>query len=57
MKITLTCPVCGHSWECGYLKWLFSAVFHRINFKEFRDYRKTKCPYCGTKSFIKKSKI
>ena len=49
-----TCPTCGKTFEKNYWKWLFTAIFHKFSFKELRDYRKTKCPYCGTKTYMKK---
>ena len=49
-----TCPVCGETFEKNFWKWLFTTAFHWFNFKEWRDYRKTKCPYCGHKSYMKR---
>ena len=48
----LSCKVCGHQWTTSYLKWLFTTLFHRFSFKDMKDYRLTKCPYCGHKDYI-----
>ena len=45
MKVTLVCPLCRHSWQWNYLKWLWKAPFHFIF--RWRDCRLTECPCCG----------
>ena len=54
MLVILTCPRCGESFQISWLKWMFTAVFHRFSFREWRDYRYTKCPYCKQKSYMKR---
>ena len=60
MKAKLECPKCGHKWEYGYWQWIWKAQFHwlvfRCNPARIRDYRKTKCPNCGEKSWIAREK-
>jgi hypothetical protein len=40
--------------EIGFWKWMFTTAFHWFNFKKWKDYRKTKCPYCSKKSYMKR---
>ena len=58
MKVNLTCPECGFQWTWNYWCWIRKAQFHWLRFdkdtKRIRDYRRTKCPFCGTKSWIKR---
>ena len=58
--VKLKCHECHHTWEWSYIKWLFKAPFHWIGFDHRtgypRDFRKTKCPKCGTKSWIAHTK-
>jgi DNA-directed RNA polymerase subunit RPC12/RpoP len=56
MKAHLMCPRCGHKWIWDYWKWVLKAPFHMFDFKEWRDYRKTKCPVCEQKSWIFRNK-
>lgn len=49
----LYCSKCDTTFEMSYFKWLFTTLFHWFNFKEWKDYRKTKCPNCGQKSYMK----
>ena len=60
MKAKLECPKCGHVWEYGYWQWVWKAQLHWLVFKcnpaSIRDYRKTKCPNCGEKSWIARNK-
>ena len=52
----LVCPVCQNAWAEHYWKWIFKSPFHWFCFdvtqRRFRDFRKTTCPYCKTKSWI-----
>ena len=48
------CPHCGMIFEMNYLKWLFTTPFHWFSFRKMKDYRLTKCPYCGKKSYMRK---
>ena len=41
------CPECSHSFEIPFLKWLFIAPVH------YFGSRKTKCPNCGKKHWMK----
>ena len=58
-KRKLKCPKCEHEWECNYWKWVWKAPFHWLVLQKkplrIRDYRKTKCPNCGKKSWIASS--
>ena len=58
--IKLKCPECNHEWTTGYWRWVFKAPFHWLRYKGkkfgFRDFRKTKCPACGQKSWIASEK-
>ena len=54
MIVIFTCPKCNGSFQMRWSKWIFTTIFHWFNFKEMRDYRKTKCPYCGKKSYMKR---
>ncbi len=56
MKMKLSCPVCGHEWTIGYWKWIFTTLFHWFSFKKMKDKRYTKCPYCGHKSWMSRTK-
>lgn len=47
------CPKCNQDFEINWWKWMLTTVFHRFNFKEWKDYRKTECPCCGKKSYMK----
>lgn len=51
------CPHCGETWTMSYLRWVLTAPFHWFSVKEMRDYRKTKCPYCGKKGWLKAKRI
>ena len=53
----LVCPKCGHEWKMNYWKWVFTAPFHCVSFRTWRDTRKTKCPGCKQKSWITSEKI
>lgn len=48
------CPWCESTFEIGFWKWIFTSPFHYFNFKEMRDYRRTKCPYCGIKTYMRR---
>ena len=48
------CPNCGEMFQMNWIKWMFTTLFHWFNFKEWKDYRKTKCPCCGKKSYMRK---
>lgn len=48
------CPKCGKEFQMSFLKWIFTAPVHNFHMFEWRDYRNTKCPHCGKKSFIKR---
>ena len=50
------CPKCNQEFKMNYWKWIFTTIFHWFSFKELRDYRKTKCPLCGEKSWMKREK-
>ena len=50
------CPRCGKEFEMPYLKWIFTTLFHRYSFKEYKDYRLTKCPYWRQKTYMKRLK-
>ena len=50
------CPKCEKEFEMNYWKWIFTTLFHWFSFKKWKDYRKTKCPHCGEKSWIKRLK-
>ena len=54
------CPKCGHEWEWNYWTWIIKSPFHWIGIDPKvgypRDYRKTKCPKCGEKSWIASTK-
>ena len=60
MKVNLRCPSCGHTWQWGYFKWCFKAPFHWVGFDPAscrpKDFRKTTCPKCKTKTWISNSK-
>lgn len=56
--ITLKCPKCNKKFmfrNCWC--WIWKSPFHWLHWdkatKRIRDYRKTKCPCCGQKSWIK----
>ena len=36
------------------MRWEYLRNFSGYNFKEWRDYRKTKCPHCNNKVFVKR---
>jgi len=47
------CPKCHASFTIrGFWRWYFEAPFHWFNFKEWRDYRYTKCPHCQKRSLM-----
>lgn len=48
------CPKCNNKFEMNFWKWMFTTVFHWFNFQERRDYRKTKCPICGQRSYMRR---
>lgn len=52
MKV-FECPHCHHKWTMSYWKWILTAPFHKFKFKEWKDYRKTKCPHCQYKGWLK----
>ena len=54
-SIGLECPKCGYQWTTSYWKWVFKAQMHWFKWRERRDYRYTKCPSCGKRSWIKHS--
>lgn len=54
MMAIFTCSKCGESFQMSWWKWMFITVFHWFSFKEMKDYRLTKCPYCKEKSFMKR---
>lgn len=54
-KRKLQCPECGHTWEYGFWQWTLRAPFHEYVFFLKKDFRKTKCPKCGKKSWIARS--
>ena len=56
MKTNLTCPCCGYKWTIKYCKWIFTTLFHIFNFFSWKDYRYTRCPKCGEKSWIAREK-
>ena len=41
------CPECQKDFQMTRLKWLFTTAFHMFG------KRKTKCPNCGKKSWLK----
>ena len=50
------CPVCKHEFHLNFWVWLFTTPFHWFNFSDLRDYRKTKCPNCGQRHYMKREK-
>ena len=50
------CPKCEKSFKMNFFKWLFSTLIHSFSFKEWADYRLTRCPNCKEKSYIKREK-
>ncbi len=48
------CPNCGEMFQMNWWKWMFITAFHWFNIREWRDYRRTKCPCCGKKSYMRK---
>jgi len=56
MKVKLQCPECNHEWESNYWKWILKAPFHEFVFFRMKDYRRTKCPKCGKKSWIARTR-
>ena len=53
---TFICPECKKTFFKNYFVWLFTTPFHWFKFKEMRDYRRTKCPHCGKKVWVKRIK-
>ena len=51
-KVKLKCPNCEHEWDYSYFQWILKAPFHLFSFSKWKDFRKTKCPKCGKKSWI-----
>ena len=49
-----TCPNCNKTFEMNFWHWIFSTTFHWFDIFNFRDIRKTKCPHCGKKSYMKR---
>ena len=49
-----TCPNCGKTFEQNFWAWTMSTPFHVFDFVNFRDKRKTKCPECGKRSYMKR---
>lgn len=47
------CPHCGFVWTMSWFKWVLTSPFHWFSFKELKDYRKTKCPHCKKKGWLK----
>ena len=59
--VQLICPKCKSKFEFkSYWTWVWKAQFHLLGWdKETKciyDYRLTKCPFCGYKSWIKREK-
>jgi predicted RNA-binding Zn-ribbon protein involved in translation (DUF1610 family) len=53
MKLYFKCPECGEIYTIdSYWKWLFTTYVHCFDFVRRKDYRRTKCPHCGKKSFV-----
>ena len=53
LTLEFKCPKCKRRfWIKGYWKWIFNSLFHWFNFKEWADYRKTKCPHCMEKTYM-----
>lgn len=48
----LKCARCGHEWTWSWIRWVMSSPFHHFSFRKGKDFRKTKCPNCGVKSWI-----
>ncbi len=48
------CPQCNQNFEMNWWKWMFTTAFHWFSFREWKDYRKTKCPHCNNKVFVKR---
>ena len=48
------CPNCRTEFEMGFWKWMFSTAFHWFNFRELKDYRRTRCPHCHEKHYMKR---
>ena len=54
-SIGLECPHCGYQWTIKYWTWIFKAPMHWFKFRDWRDYRYTKCPSCKKRGWIKHS--
>ena len=59
--VKVICPNCGETIHFkNYWHWIWNTPFHWLWFdketKIIRDYRKTKCPHCGERSFMKRTK-
>ena len=52
--IKLTCPNCNKTFEMTFWNWIMTTPFHWFDFITFRDSRKTKCPHCGKKTYMKR---
>lgn len=48
------CPKCGKDFQMNFFKWILTTPVHNFCMFEWRDYRKTKCPHCGEKSYMKR---
>ena len=47
------CPNCHKSFSiAGFWRWYINAPFHQFSFKEWQDYRYTKCPHCEKRSLM-----
>ena len=58
-KINLICPKCGHEFSFkNYWHWVWHSPFHWLMLETIADrpyeIRKTKCPHCGKKSWMRK---
>ena len=57
VRIYLKCPKCGHEFSfVNYIMWVLKTPFHLYSFKDKADCRKTICPNCGKKSWMKRQK-
>lgn len=59
--VKLQCPKCGHHFEYkSYWTWVWKAQVHLLGWdketKRIYDYRRTKCPYCKEKSYMRRIK-
>ena len=57
--VNLTCPKCGHSFLFkNYFHWIWNSPIHwlflDIETNRPFDFRKTKCPHCNEKSYMRR---